>query len=148
MAEPRPFLLVVDGRLTPCSEGASVVYPPTEEGYTIEAHLTKTGVQVNVVDDEGDLVDTVHVHRGDGPPHSEGVPKTNEEAVEDMHAALVACLEFGVPLFELSSYMLSRAAELAYAAGTPRTKFVQTCVEVYENSIVGGIGTKTPVGEA
>jgi hypothetical protein len=147
MADPRPFHLVVDGNVVPCLNTAHAVYPPVEDGFTIEAHLTQAGVQVNVVDEEGDLIDTVSIHRGDTDHQVDGMPGSNEEALENMHAALLACIEFGVPVPEVSSYLLSRAAELAYASALPRSKFLTVCMEVYDQALAATV-EEAVAGEA
>lgn len=131
------------------------MFPPEGnkgDQHAIEVHLTRQGVQVNIMDENDGLVETVHIHRGDDTFSTDdelaGEPTTNEEALEDLHAALTACVEFGVPLYDLFTYMLSRAAEVGYASGMPRQKFVQTCVEVYEQALISRINPNTPSGEA
>ncbi len=149
----KPFLLLVDGKVAPCLENARVMFPPDKtkgEEQAIEVHLTRQGVKVNIVDDEGNLVETLQIDRGDEGPYAEcaGAPETNEEALEDVQAALLACLEFGVPLTDLFSYLLSRAGEVAYASGIPRKDFVEACVGVYEQVLVSSVGDTNPQGEA
>lgn len=152
MAGPRPFLLLVDGKVTPCAETARAVFPHdgTEPKHNIEVHLTKQGVQVNIVDEHNALIEAVHVNRGDGALYDDvdGAPETNEEALEDVHAALAACVEFGVPLHDVFTYLLSRSAEIAYASAMSRSKFIGTCVTVYEQVLTTQSEEHDPVGEA
>ena len=152
LAGARPFLLLVDGKVTPCEEAARAVFPHDGDDpkHNIEVHLTKQGVQVNIVDEHNALIEAVHVHRGDGEIYDDmdGAPETNEEALEEVHAALVACTEFGVPLHETFTYLLSRAAEIAYSSAMPRSKFIDTCVKVYEQVLTKQSEDKEPIGEA
>lgn len=155
MAGSRPFLLLVDGKVINCVETARAMFPPegdNGEQHAIEVHLTRQGVQVNIMDEHDGLVETVHVYRGDDTFYTgdelADAPETNEEALEDLHASLAACVEFGVPLSDLFTYMLSRAAEVGYASGISRQRFVQTCLEVYEQALLSTVTDKTFAGEA
>lgn len=158
MAGTQPFLLLVDGKVTPCLDATRVVYPHdgTDPKHNIEVHLTKKGVQVNIMDEHNTLIETVHVHRGDKTFHDgfddsdagELDPKTAGEALENVHEALLACAEFGVPLNDILNYLLSRAAEIAYASAFPRSKFVGLCVGVYEQVLAEQSEKQNPRGEA
>lgn len=159
MASTQPFLLLVDGKVTPCWDTARAVYPHdgTDPKHNIEVHLTKKGVQVNIVDEENTLIETVHVHREDKTFHDEFdddydtqdiAPETADEALENVHSALLACAEFGVPLKDIFDYLLSRAAEIAYASAMPPTKFVATCTSVYEQVLTVQSENQRTRGEA
>lgn len=152
LASSRPFLLLVDGKVTPCVETARAVFPHdgTDPKHNIEVHLTKQGVQVNIVDEHNALIEAVHVNRGDGALYDDvdGAPETNEEALEDVHAALAACAEFGVPLHEIFTYLLSRSAEIAYASAMSSAKFTATCLGVYEQVLMTQSEGHEPIGDA
>lgn len=143
--------------MTSCEGLVQAVYPHdnAEPKHNIEVHLTKKGVQVNIVDEGGELVDTVQVYREDKTLGSSiedfdefDPPESVEEALENVHGALLACAEFGVPLNDIFTYLLSRAAEIAYASAIPRSKFVGTCVGVYEQVLTNHTETKPVQGEA
>jgi hypothetical protein len=159
VANTQPFLLLVDGKVTPCWDTTRAVYTHdgTEPKHNIEVHLTKKGVQVNIVDEENTLVETVHVHRGDKTLHDEfdgtsdtgGIaPETEDEALENVHDALLACADFGVPLNEIFTYLLSRAAEIAYTSAMSPTKFTATCMGVYEQVLAAQSESRRTHGEA
>lgn len=165
MAGTQPFLLLVDGKVTPCWDTARAIYPHdgAEPKHNIEVHLTKKGVQVNIVDEQDALIETVHVNRedktfndefdgdefdGDDPDTQELAPETVNEALENVQGALLACAEFGVPLKEIFTYLLSRAAEIAYASAMPPNKFVGTCIGVYEQVLTAQTEKQTTQGEA
>lgn len=164
MAGTQPFLLLVDGKVTPCWDTARAVYAHdgTEPKHNIEVHLTKKGVQVNIVDEQNTLLETVHVHRedktfkdefdGDGfdgdPETQELDPEAVGEALENVHSALLACAEFGVPLKDMFDYLLSRAAEIAYASAMPPNKFVASCTSVYEQVLTAQSENQRTRGEA
>lgn len=146
-----PFLLVVDGKLQP---GASVdvVFPRNDPGHNhyIEAHITARGVQVNVMDEHNTLIEAVYVNQSDGTVCAGDVeaPETNEEALEEVHAALTACMEHGVTLQEILSYLLSRAAEVALGKALPASEFTSLCLKVYEEAMVKVTEERSPVGSA
>lgn len=165
MTGTQPFLLLVDGKVTPCWDTARAIYPHdgVEPKHNIEVHLTKKGVQVSIVDEQDALIEAVHVNRedktfnddfdgdefdGDDPDTQELAPETVGEALENVQGALLACAEFGVPLKEIFTYLLSRAAEIAYASAMPPNKFVGTCMSVYEQVLTAQTEKQTAQGEA
>lgn len=154
MADTQPFLLLVDGKMTPCWDTARAVYAHdgTEPKHNIEVHLTKKGVQVNIVDERNTLLETVHVHREDKTFKDEDEfdcdPETVGESLESVHSALLACAEFGVPLKEIFDYLLLRAAEVAYASAMPPNKFVAACTSVYEQVLTAQSENQHTRGEA
>lgn len=154
MASTQPFLLLIDGKVTPCWDSVRAVYPHdgTEPKYNIEVHLLKKGVQVNIVDDSDTLIETVHVYKEDKSFLCEGFdtqePETAGEALEDVHSALLACAEFGVPHKDIFDYLLSRAAEVAYAGAMPSSKFIAACKSVYEQVLTAQTEKQGSRGEA
>ena len=155
MAGTQPFLLLVDGKVTPCLDAARAVYPHdgTEPKHNIEVHLTKKGVQINIMDEQNTLLETVHVYRGDKSFHDGfddggSEPETAEEALENVHSALLACAESGVPLNDIYTYLLSRVAEIAYASALSPAKFIETCMEVYEQVLTAHSERQVTRGEA
>lgn len=155
MAGTQPFLLLVDGKVTPCLDAARAVFAHdgTDPKHNIEVHLTKKGVQINIVDEQNTLVETVHVYREDKTFHDGfddggSEPETADEALENVHGALLACAESGVPLNDILTYLLSRAAEIAYASALSPSKFVATCTGVYEQVLAAQSEKQAVRGEA
>jgi len=146
------FFASVDNKYLSCSK-ISVVYPPVEgdeDGLRIEASLDSEGIKVNVIDSTDEVIEAVHVLRGDLPQgFSSTPPASPEEALEELHLSLTEALEAGVPLSDLFTYMLSRASEIAVSSGMSSQNFVKDALNVYEGAIVLQTErSKRQIGEA
>jgi hypothetical protein len=133
------FFASIDNKYVPCKKIA-VVYPPLEgeeEGLRIEAILEPEGIVVNILDHQDEVVEAVHVKRGDLPQGFTKQPTlTPEEALEDLHLSLTEAVEAGVEVGELFTYLLSRSAEVAVGSGMSSANFVRTALSVYEGALV------------
>jgi hypothetical protein len=137
------FLLIVDGKVVACENDLG-------HGHHIEALITQQGVQVHVMDERNKLIEAVHVDRGDGSvcAGDEVTPATVDEALEEVQATLIACMEHGVTLNEMLNYLISRAAEMAFVRALPAHEFVAFCLKVYEQVVVKNTEEHPPVGSA